>query len=273
MADDLAIDYPPDQHVLRDLSLVVSPTGEGRAEARTELTPSLLRAGEPVPGVLTTVVDALGGHLAMFAVVPDWMATGELTLHRWGTPVGALSYDGTVLRRGRTLLVVRVTAADERGPVAASTMTFAVLPRRAGTPALDPEALAALPRRMQLAPVGDPAAPPGVPAALTAAIGYRVTSEGAEIAVAPYVRNSFGALNGGIVAGLAETAAVGERAGVARQLTVHYLRQATAGPVVTRQRSLGDVGGLDGHEVEVVDRGADDRLCALATVLVDRRAG
>lgn len=273
MADDPALDYPPAQHVLRDLSLVVTPTGEGRAAARTELTPSLVRAGEPVPGVLTTVVDALGGHLAMFAVVPDWMATGELTLHRWGTPSGVLSFDGTVLRRGRTLLVVRVTAADERGPVAASTMTFAILPRRDDTPAVDPAALAGLPQAMALQPGPDPAAPPALPGALTAAIGYRVTPEGAEVAIAPYVRNSFGALNGGIVAGLAETAAVGDRGGVARQLTVHYLRQATAGPVVARRRPLGDVGGLDGHEVEVVDRGADSRVCALATVLVDRAAG
>src|SRR4029453_18134827 len=81
-----------------------------------------------------------------------------------------------------------------------------------------------------LTPVGVPAAPPGVPGSLTGAIGYRVTTEGAELALAPYVRNSFGALNGGIVAGLAETAAVGERAGVARQLTAHHPRPAAVGP-------------------------------------------
>ena len=273
MADDLAPDYPPERHLLRDLSLVVTPTGEGRAEARTDLTPSLLRAGEPVPGVLATVVDALGGHLAMFAVLPDWMATGELTLHRWASPVGSVAFEGTVLRRGRTLLVVRLMVADDRGPVAASTMTFSVLPRRPDTLAVDPAALGALPRSMALAPGIDPAAPAGMPGALTRAIGYRLTTDGAEVAVTPYVRNSFGALNGGVVAGLAETAAVGDRPGVARQLTVHYLRQATAGPVAARRRPLGDVGGLDGHEVTIVDRGAGDRPWALATVLVDRTAG
>jgi acyl-coenzyme A thioesterase PaaI-like protein len=267
---DLATEYPPVQHVLRDLSLAIDATGEGRAAARTVLTPSLVRDGEPVPGVLTTVVDALGGHLAMFAVAPDWMATGELTLHRWGTPTGTIAYDGTVLRRGRTLLVVRVTVVGDGGPVAASTMTFAILQRRGDTPVVDLTALGALPAGTTLVPEGPPAAPPDAPSSLSAALGYLVTTEGAEVAVTPYVRNSFGALNGGVVAGLAETAAIGAAGGVARQLTVHYLRQATVGPVVARRRALGALGGLDGIEVEVVDRGAGDRRCALATVLVDR---
>ena len=88
---DIAVDYPPAQHVLRDLSLAITPTGEGRARARTVLTPALVDGGEPVPGVVTTVVDALGGHLALCAVAPDWMATGELTLHRWGRPTGTIT--------------------------------------------------------------------------------------------------------------------------------------------------------------------------------------
>ena len=88
--------------------------------------------------------------------------------------------------------------------------------------------------------------------------------------IEPYVRNSFGALNGGVLAGLAETAAVGPGGGVARQLTVHYLRQATVGPVVARAAlARRDRRPRPPRRVEVVDAGADDRCCAVATVLVE----
>jgi acyl-coenzyme A thioesterase PaaI-like protein len=261
---DQADTYPPPQHVLRDLALSVQPTAKGRAEARMVLTPALRRAGEPVPGVLTTVIDALGGHLALYAVAPDWMATSALTLHRWGTPTGTITFEGTVLRQGRTNLVIEVGAADDRGPFGASTMSFAILPRRPGTPTVD---LTGAPQGLVTAP-GDDAAV----SSLSDAIGYVVDPDGsgASLAVEPYVRNSFGALNGGVLAGLIEMAATGAEGGVVRQFTVHYLRQATAGPVAARRRPLGPVGDLAAYRVDVADRGADDRHCAVATVLVDR---
>ena len=257
---DLATSYPPARHVLRDLALAIEPTGEGRAEARTVLAPALVRDGEPVPGMLTTVIDALGGHLALFAAAPDWMATNELTLHRWGSPTGTITYDGTVLRRGRTNLVIEVSAADSRGAFAASTMSFTILPRRPDTPSVD---LTGLPRGMSMEPGQDAAV------SLVDAIGYVLDRGGASVDIEPYVRNSFGALNGGVLAGLAEAAAVGAEGGVARQITVHYLRQATAGPAVARTRQLGGVGDLVASRVEVLDAGADDRCCAVATVLVE----
>lgn len=263
---DQADTYPPPRHVLRDLALSVQPTGEGRAVARTPLTPALRRDGEPVAGVLTTVIDALGGQLALYAVAPDWMATSALTLHRWGTPAGTIAYEGTVLRQGRTNLVIEVGAADDAGAFAASTMSFAILPRRPGTPTVD---LTGAPQALVMAS-GDDA---GV-SSLTDAIGYVVHPDGsgASVAVEPYVRNSFGALNGGVLAGLIEVAAVGAEGGVVRQLTVHYLRQATAGPVAARRRPLGPVGDLAAYRVDVTDRGADHRNCAVATALVDRSA-
>lgn len=261
---DQADTYPPPQHVLRDLALSVQAAGEGHAEARTVLTPALVRDGGPVPGVLTTVIDALGGHLALYAVAPDWMATSVLTLHRWGTPTGTITCEGTVLRQGRTNLVIEVGAAGDGGPFAASTMSFAILPRRPGTPTVD---LTGAPAALEMAPGGGAGA-----TSLADAVGYVVDPDGsgASVAVGPYVRNSFGALNGGVLAGLIEVAAIGAEGGLVRQLTVHYLRQATAGPVCARRRPLGPVGDLVAYRVDVADRGTDDRTCAVATVIVDR---
>jgi acyl-coenzyme A thioesterase PaaI-like protein len=189
------------------------------------------------------------------------MATNELTLHRWRAPEGTIAYDGTVLRRGRTNLVIEVAASDDAGPVAASTMAFTVLPRRDDTPVVD---LSSLPPRMALEPDGTAGEP------FVDAVGYRVEGDAASLEIEPYVRNSFGALNGGVLAGLAEAAAIGTEPGVARQVTVHYLRQAVAGPVVARRRELGRTGGLTASRVEVVDAGAGERQCAVATILVDR---
>ena len=110
---------------------------------------------------------------------------------------------------------------------------------------------------------------PDAAVSLVDAIGYVLDRGGASVDIEPYVRNSFGALNGGVLAGLAEAAAVGAEGGVARQITVHYLRQATAGPAVARARPLGGVGDLVASRVEVLDAGADDRCCAVATVLVE----
>jgi acyl-coenzyme A thioesterase PaaI-like protein len=261
--------YPPARHALRDLRLAIEPRGDDRAVARMPLDAGARVAGEPAPGVLTTMIDALGGHLALAAALPDWMATSGLTLHRWATPGGPVTAEGRVVRRGRTSLVVEVTVADATATtpatatVALATLAFTVLPRRAGTLVVDrpPGGLSPL----ALAPEAAGDASP-----VAAALGFRVGPGGARVDLVPYVRNSFGALNGGVLAGLAEAAAAGTAGGgVARQLTVHYLRQATVGPVVARARPLGRTGGLGAWQVDVVDAGADDRHVATATVLVD----
>jgi acyl-coenzyme A thioesterase PaaI-like protein len=258
----LVASYPPAHHVLRDLELAIDPTGEGSAVARIPLDERMVAHGEPVPGVLTTVVDALGGHLALSSVLPDWMATSELTTHRWGTPSGSIVCEGTVLRRGRTNLVVQVVAHDQVAAFARATLAFSVLPRRADTLEVDP---ATVPGGMALSPDGE-----RLQGSLTQAIGYEIVADGAQVSLAEYVRNSFGALNGGVLAGLTETAAIGASGGTVRQLTVHYLRQATVGPVVARRRALGTAGGLTVHEVDALDLGADDRHVAVATAMVER---
>ena len=214
-----ALDYPPAQHVLRDLSLAIDPHRRGPGRGAHRARPLALRDGEPVPGVLTTVVDALGGHLALFAVAPDWMATGELTLHRWGTPTGTVLYDGTVVRRGRTTAGRAGDRGGRRRPGGDLDHELrhpAPAGRHAGRRPHRPRRRAG---PMALVAGTAPAAPADVPGSLTGAVGFRVTPAGAEVAMTPYVRNSFGALNGGVVAGLAETAAVGPEGGVARQLS------------------------------------------------------
>jgi uncharacterized protein (TIGR00369 family) len=101
----------------------------------------------------------------------------------------------------------------------------------------------------------------------------------ASLPVREYLRNSFGAVQGGVMATLAEAAAlamVGSSAAqspgltVATDLHVGYLALGRIGPIVTRSRLL------DGHHpssggavaVELIDQGADRRLTTVVNVRV-----
>jgi uncharacterized protein (TIGR00369 family) len=81
-----------------------------------------------------------------------------------------------------------------------------------------------------------------------------------------YVRNSFGAIQGGIVALLADVAgqcaaraATGQPL-ITKDMTIHYLSQGKVGPFRTRARMLRKTSDTALTRVEVVDRGANDRL-------------
>jgi acyl-coenzyme A thioesterase PaaI-like protein len=92
-----------------------------------------------------------------------------------------------------------------------------------------------------------------------------------------WVRNSFGTINGGMVAILLERAgelavrgAAGARLGVC-DLTVHYLGQTAKGPARTRARVLRASSEAAVCRVELRDASAQDALVALATVSASRR--
>jgi acyl-coenzyme A thioesterase PaaI-like protein len=98
-----------------------------------------------------------------------------------------------------------------------------------------------------------------------------------ETALAPYVRNSFGALNGGVAAALAAQAAqlcAATRSGATMQvddLAVHHLGQGRVGPVRTRARHLlaragREVVRVELHDVGSTEHGGDGRLMVVGHV-------
>ena len=94
--------------------------------------------------------------------------------------------------------------------------------------------------------------------------------------VGAYVRNTIGAVQGGVVALLADTAgarAVSSALGagstaVAVDLQITYLATGRVGPMVTRVGpvSVAPASGSGQVVVELVDSGAGDRLTAVVTV-------
>lgn len=277
--------YPPPVHFLGDLCLQAEITTETTARVRTAVHPFIVGPGGGVSiGVLATVVDVVGGSIAARVLHPDWMATADLVVDVVGQCAGpAVEARGRVVRRGRTTLVIEaeVVAVEEDGrdvlvggepvgPVAWASMTFAVLPAR--EPMVGVRALGAVPIRWSFE--GD-----GLASPVAEALGL-VLEDGptgrVSLPVRPYLLNSFGAVQGGVVAVVAEVAAAaalgttlgGDGADVdVTDLQIAYLAQGKAGPVVSSTRVLGPgPGGRLGAVVELHDAGADQRLLAVVHV-------
>lgn len=278
--------YPPAGHFLSDLGMEAEVTTETTARVRTRVTPWVCSADGGVRvGVLATLVDIVGGAIAARVLRPDWMATADLAVGLVGPPVGPwVEARGSVLRRGRTTLVVEalVVAVDEDGsdamvdgraadPVAWASMTFAVLPAKGdGSPV---QLAAELPMRWVF-PAGALALPvlDALPVTVLDGPAGRVS-----VPARPYLHNSFGAVQGGVVALIAEAAgaeALGAAHGrdgpgvVVTDLQVAYLALGKVGPIVSSVRVL--AAGPDGRAgavVELRDAGADHRLTTVVNVM------
>ena len=149
-------------------------------------------------------------------------------------------------------------------------MTFSVLPAR--NPSSSVQSAGELPVRWAFAGVGlDRPVLEALPVEVIDAAAGHVS-----VAVRPYLYNSFQAVQGGVIALIAEAAgaeALGAAHGldgssfVVTDLQIAYLALGRVGPVVTSARVLGDgPDGRTGAVVELRDAGADDRLMTVVNV-------
>jgi uncharacterized protein (TIGR00369 family) len=257
-----SVDYPPPQHLLRDLRLTVEHGEEGTSVAAMPVGDALRAdTGTIRLGALATLVDVVGGGLSALSVAPDWIATSDLTLHvARPSYADAVVAVGRVLRAGRTTVVLEVDLfdADTRGrpsgdPFGLATLGFAVLPRRDG---VNPVITRASAGRMAVALPDS-----GFERPLLEKIGLEVVDAAAgrlRLPLRPYVQNSFRALQGGMIGVLAEVAAE------------HALRAATGQPVVSTDLqltylNLGRVGPFrtEAETVEAAPRHGSARIDVL----------
>ena len=142
--------YPPAHHLLTDLGMegeVVSPT---EVHLRMAVTPHVLGPDGGVrAGVLATVVDVVGGSVALRAAGRQRMATADLVVEMVRPARGPrIEARASLRRRGRTTLVVEAVvfetpddaaptaaaaptpSATSIAPVAWASMTFSLLPER-----------------------------------------------------------------------------------------------------------------------------------------------
>ncbi len=256
---ETGVTYPPAQHVLRDLCLVTEIGSDltGRASLHV---PDALRTpqGFPHPGVLATAVDMLGGGLAAVAAHPNWIATADLTLHLLPRPVESVEITARVARHGRTTAVLEVDLTGDGAAMGIATMTFAILARRDSNPTVVVEGDRT---PSTLALDGS-----GFSAPFETQTGLRRTGDGrAELPITDYVRNSLGALQGGLMAATATAAAedtCAARLGPSTiaDLQITYLALGRVGPIRATATVERQTGHRDaGVRVELVDVGAQQK--------------
>jgi acyl-coenzyme A thioesterase PaaI-like protein len=155
-----------------------------------------------------------------------------------------------VLRAGRTTLVLEVDLVD----VGIATMSFSVLPRRDAnldvSDSMRPERTTMATATSRLSePIHD-------------AMGAQIVGDAIEVPVTDWAKNSMDAMQGGLVALLADLA--GERAlgKPVNDLHIVYLGFGRVGPIRAQVEQLGP----HAARVEVIDKGADNRRMAIASV-------
>ncbi|MCP4566902.1 MAG: PaaI family thioesterase, partial [FCB group bacterium] len=203
--------YPPPHHMLRDLDVSLELRGDGPSTIIAPVTPGICTDhGGVQVGIIATLVDILGGALSIRAVHPDWAATADLTVHTTGRPTsGRVSAAGSLIRAGNTMIVIDVDIREEEDlasgqwtSIGSGLISFARLPRREDTITVDFGVEAT--HTYQFAIEGS-----GLQRIYLEEIGAKVVDEAGgvvELHLSDYVRNSFGALQGGIVAILADMA-------------------------------------------------------------------
>jgi uncharacterized protein (TIGR00369 family) len=262
--------YPPQKHMLRDLMVSMEFQGKGRSTVRAPVVPEVCTdQGAMRVGILATLGDMVGGGLSIRAVYPDWIATADLSIHTTGRATsGVVAAAGSVIRAGRTTVVVEVTVHQETDASAQKTatigsvmMTFSRLPRREDNREVEIDEDSR--QTVDLAAPGS-----GLTRPYLDELGIRVLDEAAgvvELDMTDYVRNSVGVLQGGTVAILADVAgqhaarrATGKRL-TTSDLAIHYLLQGRVGPFRTRTKVLRTTSDTALTRVDVIDSGADGR--------------
>jgi len=273
--------YPPDRHLLRDLKLSMT-RGPGRPDrVLLPIGPELRTASGSVSlGALAVAVDVAAAGVAMRTIAPDWLATADLEIHAQatGADLGWAVAEPTLLRSGRTTTVFEVVVRgfpseeaalrDAGVALAHSTMTFVRIARPDATSDIEHPSEPTEESRVDFALPDS-----GLRAPFLDELGLRPLdpATGAfEMPRSGFAANSFGTLQGGIVATLAQAAcemasrARTGRAATATDLSVHFLAQGK-GPYRTRCELLRASPGSALHRVEILDLDSDTTMATAMT--------
>lgn len=241
-------------HILNDLGFTVRRAGD-EVHGRAPVVPQMW-----VPGtdhlrtsILATWVDHVSGLAAMVPLAPRVPVTLELDVHVYGSApsAGEIHAAARVLKAGRSVVVCGVDLTDGDGtPVAIGHASFMAAP----DPGLE------MPDRTSL---DDLLPPPGrLDRPFAERAGCRRVAPGvAELHRQDGALNASGSINGGLIALVAEEAALSLAPGAAlSSMALRYLRAVRTGPAVATAEVREGLG-----RVVVVDAGTDDRPAVTAT--------
>jgi acyl-coenzyme A thioesterase PaaI-like protein len=265
--------YPPPDHYLSDLApRPVLDAESSRVEL--DITSQLCGPGGGVLlGVLATAIDMAAGGLSRRQAYPDWVATSDIAIDvAAAIPPGPCRIDCRLGRRGRTLVTLELDLWAGRDGDARrhglATAAFAVLPdpgREQGSGERgDGREIAA---SGKVAASGESASSSRAALALHDRLGVRTLDAGRGVVEAPlddYVRNTFGALQGGVAAVIGEAAILAATGRELVALAVRYRSLGRTGPFRTEVDLLpGALGGV--ARATLRDVGAGGAVVAVAT--------
>ncbi len=263
--------YPPEDHILRDLAIDVAIDEAGNADIHAPVTTHVCtQNGILYAGVLGTLVDVVGGILAVQAIAPDWLSTANITLMTTrDIKFGDVSGQGRIVRCGRTSVVVGVDLYSE-------TDGSAGKPKPAGTAMITYSRLTSDQRALRIRDKNQSArfslGLASLEQPLLEKIGIQILDSASgrlQIDMRTYVRNSLNSLQGGIIAFLGDlagqmtTSTACGGSWQTRDLIIHYMTPGIKGPFATRTEVLRSDNQHALMRIEVLDRGDDDRLMAI----------
>lgn len=227
-------DFPPEQHLGRDLRIAYRMPGPGRIELTIPVVKELLRVDGTVKSeVLTTIIDETVGFAAVFEALPDWGSTAALSFGFTLEPVepdGLLVVAGQVVKSGKRLIFVEGDVCWQGRLVAHGEGEFARVGRAdrnadMDLPAADPD---------EVWEMGTPDS--GLDRPYPERLGFEVVDGPGGVVEMPfdeYTRNSSGILHGGVVGALAIAAAEAAAEAPAVHAHVQYLSPGRTGPFRT----------------------------------------
>lgn len=264
--------YPPLNQMLSDLSPVLSFETPVRATLRAPVFPAVSTdQGGMLVGVVATLMDVVGGGLALTTFYPDWAATTYLSVQSSGRALsGYIDARGQLRKTGRNRVLVRVDirhTPDQQSdfsPVATAIIGFTRFSPQGHSGSF----------QIDLPYTGRSSS--GFVQPFYEKVGLKILNEAeglVEVEIADYVKNSFNALHGGVTALLADLA--GQTAArhstkkpyVTTDLAIHFLRLGEVGPFQARASLLRKTDETVLSLVEIIDTGAGDRLMSIATNL------
>ena len=248
--------HPPDDYALRDLEIESWLEALDHAHAEMAISPAARDAsGAVAMGSLVTLVDLACARVTFAAAHPHWIATADLSLSTTRRPTdGVVRADCRVVRAGSKLIVAEVDLGD----VGTALATFVRIPKEAS---LVERALSGIGDRTKM----DLFTPP-LTISLIERMGLRIIDGSAELDRTPYVGNSIGTINGGML-GYLVAAAAEEATGMGTaDLTLRYLGQTKVGPARATATVIRRSAEHAVSDVAVRDAGADGALLARALV-------
>jgi acyl-coenzyme A thioesterase PaaI-like protein len=262
--------FPPREHLSRDLGLVFRFLSLTEAETTLAVGEHVVdQLGVLRPEVLVTVLDEAAASASVFAALPDWMTTLDLSVTLLPVPAGdSMRVRTRVLRAGKRIIVLAADAHSGGRRVGAASIGLARVPQSGAATgaALDaPDPAEAFDLRVDSSGFTTPFAET-VGIRRSAVYGYEH-----ELDFRGYVANTASTLHGGLSAGLAaysaESCCRGERV---RDAHFRFLSPGTDGPFRTRVTRVGGDANATSWSVHTVDGGDDNRLLVSSSVTTVR---